>query len=129
MAGHVASIDTDVEGGKGKRARAPSLVAWQRLRLGAGALGLGRRGLAPPRPRGWAEGKARGSWAASALCWAERDGWAKRPGRVDEQDGLRAGVAQGCCSGGPGKEKDRLGQGDSAQGKGKGISPFMSKGI
>jgi len=51
------------------------------------------------------------------------------PRRVEGQDGLCALVAQGCCSSGLGEEKDRLGQGDSAQEKGKGISPFFSKGI
>ena len=66
-------------GGEGQ-ARAGSVlggVAVASPRSGCARVGA-QGALAPPGPRGWAEGKARGSWAASAMCWAERGGWAMR---------------------------------------------------
>ena len=56
-------------GGEGQ-ARAGSVlggVAAASPRSGCARVGA-QGALAPPGPRGWAEGKARGSWAASAMC-------------------------------------------------------------
>jgi len=77
------------------------------------AASFARVGRGAPGPRGWAEGKARGSWAVFALCWAERGEWAKGPGRVARAGWAGASAARARW---PSGALARLGQREEAGG-------------